>query len=208
MCSSDLIPSEYYGLPPSTENIGAFLQYVLGRDYASSAPTFDDDIDGGDGDDVIIGGPGSDVIFGGAGNEVIYGDDGRPGESPYSVNFLPGDLRVLGDYSPLFGADGDDYIDAGDGDDLVVDAGGAHSTVIGGRGDDRLFSTAVSTESPLTGSADIDAGEGNDTVVATAPWVSITAGDGDDDITVESLNAWIDGGDGHDRIEIRRCQAN
>ncbi|MCP4992917.1 MAG: calcium-binding protein, partial [Gammaproteobacteria bacterium] len=80
-----------------------------------------DAIDGGSGDNILLGGDGSDRLTSGSGNDVILGDNGR-------VNLNGGRLAQIVAYST--GTNGNDNIQGGSGDNILM----------GGDGSDRITS--------------------------------------------------------------------
>ncbi|MCA9246532.1 MAG: hypothetical protein KDA42_05435, partial [Planctomycetales bacterium] len=116
-----------------------------------------DRIGGGSGNDAMLGGEGDDTISGGAGNDAFAGGDGDDslsgGEGDDwifgdATNSIPDDYAGLVDYALRYGnvGRGNDRIDAGAGDDIVVagnladsvDAGDGDDIVLGGWGGDRI----------------------------------------------------------------------
>jgi len=83
--------------------------------------TGDDAVHGGLGNDILTGGTGNDVLFGGLGNDTLSGLEGDTEESL-------GDANAMQDY--LNGGDGDDLIVAGQGD--IVTAGEGVDTIVAG----------------------------------------------------------------------------
>jgi Ca2+-binding RTX toxin-like protein len=133
---------------------------------ASTLPDLggDDLINVGDGDNIILGGVGDDVATAGSGLDIALGDNG-------TVNWdETGLLTQFASTAPTLG--GDDQLDVGDGDNVVV-GGFGDDTVIAGTGTDivlgdngqvtytpgtALLQQAVSTDADnLTG--------GNDTIL-------------------------------------------
>jgi Ca2+-binding RTX toxin-like protein len=118
---------------------------------------------------------------------------------------------VLADRDDLFqgpvaaaGASAEGEVDAGTGDDVVVDAARA----IGGAGDDRLV---AATAEGGPGDDDIhatlaDGGDGRDSLAPLADGVGahLRGGDDDDDLAGGSAADVLDGGDGADRIAAGR----
>ena len=163
-------------------------------------------IDAMGGVDVIYGGQGNDIIYGGSGRDYIYGDDGvdiifgdRPASNDMviaqgnSVALVPYDYvsRELKDntnpiVAPNFSsglaldleADGDDYIEGGNGSDIIfgdrglndatggkdvingganndfIDGDGGNDTIDGGSGDDIIYGGLG--DDTLNGGADND----------------------------------------------------
>lgn len=122
--------------------------------------TFNDYLDGGNGNDEINGGAGDDSMFGGAGNDDMDGGIGNDvmdggigndlmvgGNGDDVMSGGAGDDRMFGDTSKGSGGSGhgsgevgtfNDYLDGGAGNDYVV-GGAGEDTVLGGAGDDILY---------------------------------------------------------------------
>ena len=190
----------------------------------------DDLVEGGEGDDVVGGGGGGgqDVVDGGAGNDEISGF----GSDLLGFGGIGNDSLFSGDgEDTLFGGVGDDVFDAGPGDDLIDDlfgvssveggegddhvtTGGENDTLIGDAGDDTLIAGAGNDF--LTGERDgrlarfadrdaanlLDAGGGDDIIVAGDSGDTVRAGEGDDAIVINGSVAEIDGGPGFDVVLI------
>ena len=128
----------------------------------------DDDIIGGEGADTITGGDGNDTVEGGIGNDII---DTSGNVDAFGISGAP-DLG----YPGLFTADDDphddkDYVDGGDGDDVII-TGDDNDTIFGGDGRDTI-----------DGGFDkdtIDGGDGNDRIVGGEGSDTIDGGKGDD----------------------------
>ena len=148
----------------------------------------DDEIQVGGGDNLVIGGAGSDVITALGGNDVILGDNG------YAV-FEQG-VRV--EFASIDTTDaGNDRIDAGDGDNLVLGGSGSDTiTTAKGNdivlGDNGLVRFELGIRSVVQSSRDggtrdvIKTGAGADVVLGGLGADSIDAGkdDGDADIVL------------------------
>lgn len=144
------------------------LDYVLGISESTNFSTlYDDFIDGGEGNDLIDSGLGSDTVFGGNGSDVILDDFFRPK--------IRGETNTEAILS-LFGTSGDDYLDGGDGNDRLTDAGGGYDVLIGGSGDDffELYDRS------LDGFTAVDGGTGNDTIRVSWGAAHIEGGAGSD----------------------------
>ena len=125
----------------------------------------DDTLLGEDGDDVLTGGNGSDSIEGGAGNDTI--DAG----APLSATPLP-DLGFPPDVpADLLPDDDRDFVDGGDGDD-VISTGDDADTILGGAGND-LIDAGIDADS-------VEGGAGDDTIIGSEGSDTINAGDGAD----------------------------
>jgi Ca2+-binding RTX toxin-like protein len=174
----------------------------------------DDIVDAGSGDDTISGGQGADVLNGGEGDDRIYSYNlhedyySRPIDDGLSdkIDGGSGNDRIL--------IGGDSTVDGGDGDDFVFQYNGnlvsswtdginrsriisiwhpawwdllhvtgfpiARPTITGGTGDDQIF---------VQYAASIDAGDGNDIVIANS---------NNSDSSIGKYN----GGNGYDRLII------
>jgi Ca2+-binding RTX toxin-like protein len=117
-----------------------------------------DDLYGDDGIDVLWGGEGNDILHGGAGLDGLFGEGGD--DRAYGD-----DLAAPGEPTP---PSGNDWLDGGDGADLLIGAGG-NDWLQGGRGLDSL-----------------DGGAGNDRLDGgiDLAFDSITTGGGADTLVV------------------------
>lgn len=115
----------------------------------NSSFTFNDTIDGGngddfiygqEGDDLILGGRGTDFIDGGIGNDVI--DGGRQNDTILGGE---GDDDISGERNndSLFGGTGNDTLRGGDGDDVLSGGDGDDIFVLQDGGDDDQVSDFV-----------------------------------------------------------------
>ncbi|TCP61417.1 intein [Rhodovulum bhavnagarense] len=157
-----------------------------------------------EGDDSLIGGDGADVIYGGGGNDTIHAGSGLTSQSP--------DLG----YPGLFDADTDpeddrDYVDGGDGNDLIT-TGDDADTIYGGTGNDTI-DAGVDADEIHGGAGDdsIIGGEGSDTIAGGAGDDTIYGGldpaypdslniPDNTDLVPDNGRDLIDGGDGNDLI--------
>lgn len=171
---------------------------------------------GFDGNDTLVGSFGDDYLNGGAGNDWLNGGAG--------ANTLIGGS---GD-DKMFAGNGSNYADGGSGNDYFV-LGSGDNTVYGGSGNDQIYLGAhqavghytdsdgvVHTytyvaSNPTGGNNYVDAGSGNDFVIAN--WYSgddrlyggsgddfVLAGGGDDIVGGGVGNDYLFGDDGDDRI--------
>lgn len=157
----------------------------------------DETLIGSDLDDALMGGGGADTLDAGGGDDVLLGSTlgadataadlpAQPG--PYGLELGSPDDQALHD-------DGaGDRLDGGDGKDTIYGDFGsdtAPDTLIGGAGNDLIVDvpTLVGIDTgwhtPLDGAAVIDAGQGDDTIWASA-CDTITTGDGADVIHLGS----------------------
>ena len=136
-----------------------------GRDVVF-AGAGDDFAHGGRGNDLLVGGSGADTLIGSGGDDVIIsgGPNFGPSVTPASVlaSRLANDAAFSGDQS-------NDYVEAGDGNDVVLSFGG-HDLVFGGAGDDTLLSGA-GNDILVGGNGNdfISAGAGHDAVLGDGP---------------------------------------
>jgi Ca2+-binding RTX toxin-like protein len=144
-----------------------------------------DTLNGTGGDDVINGLGGDDIINGKGGKDILHGNGGDD-----IINTDGGAVQAYGDdgadqiFARSGGVSGAWLIDGGAGDDLLFNfdqsrSGTAHGTMIGGTGNDTIFSQFPDIT--------IDAGVGDDLVeitvgnlTNTALPYSVTLGDGTD----------------------------
>lgn len=140
----------------------AGAQHVLGAkgDDTITTGQGNDLLQGGQGNDVLNPGGGQDVVYGGLGNDTIDVSDGDGGILGYPADFAYAgdghDTLIGGSNDRLFGEEGNDYLTAlgsslygatymkgGAGDDTFYAQQGqyyAYDTILGGLGNDRLFS--------------------------------------------------------------------
>ena len=177
----------------------------------------DDLLSGNSGDDYLDGGGENDYLTGGSGNDILIGGDGRDvlsGDSDLSATTR--DWSVL--YTPIFvggvsfnvilvnstgsiraESSGEDFIDAGSGDDVVF-GGGADDFIDGGEGNDELQGNG--------GGDVIYGGAGDDNILGEGPATIEADGDdylfgeqGNDRIGGDGGNDFIDGGEGGDELQ-------
>lgn len=86
---------------------------------------------------------------------------------------------------------GANYLDGGDGTDLL-DSTGANSTLFGGAGNDTLQASG--------GSSYLDGEEGNNTLIASGGNNELFAGSGNDILQATGGNNYLDAGDGADTL--------
>lgn len=189
-----------------------------------------DYLDAGDGDDTLAGGAGRDTLYGGQGmdyldysgsnaavsinlasgaasgghatGDVLSGVDGIFG-SAFDDTLIGFDNQgLVGDVytNVFFGGAGNDYMDAGAGNDILngdegndtVIAGAGDDIATGGEGNDAIYGGAGNdTADGGTGADLIDAGDGND---------SLTGGEGADSVYGGAGRDSLYGGDGNDLI--------
>ncbi|WP_149141349.1 Hint domain-containing protein [Gemmobacter caeruleus] len=206
------------------------LEGGAGSDYLS----------GGEGNDTLIGGEGADTLIGGedmdyvdysdsnaavsinlsnntasgghAAGDVLSGVDGVFGSAfndtiiGFDNQGLSGDIYT----NVLYGAAGDDYIDARGSDDQVY-GGVGNDTVLGGAGNDSLWGDAGNDlvyggdgQDNLDGGAGndlLDGGSGNDLLYGGAGNDTLSGGAGNDALLGDDGNDSLYGGPGDDTLD-------
>jgi Ca2+-binding RTX toxin-like protein len=193
-------PRFYYGeelepileevLIPEGVAIAGTLEQMLAEVVGESG-LFDDYIEAGDGGDSVVAGSGSDVVYGGEGNDFLVGDYGTA-----SLNYQ-GLRRHFGELAFLFGTPADDYLDGGEGDDILKDSDGGNEILIGGAGNDTITSVdgPIDPEYVQPAHNVVHGDAGNDTIFSrneTGGFDFIDGGEGDDQIAVSVLRYRID----------------
>lgn len=181
-----------------------------GRDTVIGTASFEDSIDGGDGDDVInnatgtfnvaqvlIGGDGNDTITGGIGNDTIFGGDGNDvidgqigtdsiegGDGSDTLNGGVDNDFINGNYGPdsITGGDGDDTILGDSGLDSLFGEDGDDS-IFGGGGNDLIFGDQ-GTSATGTGNDTVFGNSGDDTIRGNGGADLLMGQTGDDRISV------------------------
>jgi Ca2+-binding RTX toxin-like protein len=115
------------------------------------------------------------------------------------------------------GESGHVSVDAGDGDNIVVDFTKGHTDITSGKGNDKIYGLGGGSYTVASGDGDdiidlvgdyarIDSGDGNDAIhIKNAIGVDIDSGDGNDTIMIDGetlYNSVISGGKGHDVITV------
>ncbi|MGF7206226.1 Ca2+-binding RTX toxin-like protein [Skermanella aerolata] len=142
-----------------------------------------DTVDAGGGDDVVLGGTGADTVGTGAGSDIVLGDLGL-------VASADGLVEVT---SRQLGVGGNDVLDAGDGDNVVmggaadddIRTGGGMDLIAGDgarlvRGADGRLIRFETVEEEIGGRDRVDAGQGDNVVLGGTGRDDLTAGDGND----------------------------
>jgi len=150
-----------------------------GSDYIEAGHG-DDRVDSGNGADLVFGDAGDDSVYAGAGSDSVAGGDGHDwlfcmagrdvmtGDGPNTLNDAPlTDGRVdFEAYVVRVGqmGRGHDYMEGGDGADLLV-SGAGHDLVFGGADNDAIH-TGTGHDIAVGGDADdrLHTGSGNDLV--------------------------------------------
>jgi Ca2+-binding RTX toxin-like protein len=147
----------------------------------------DDTLTGEAGADTIHGLGGNDTIDGKNGSDAIYGDEGNDILSDYEgadVQLYGGignDTLIVSRASPTYILSG--TVDGGDNDDVIdVTNGSAALTVLGGAGADTI--RIIGPGMPV-----VDAGIGNDTIIAMEGTHLVTLGAGADVVRYQELGS-------------------
>ena len=150
-------------------------------------------------------------LHGGDGNDQLWLDldaDGTGFDVTMEGGIGADDIRVTarghGDY---YGASGPVVVDAGSGDDTVrVSATGRAEwgdvTVRAGNGNDFVesYSSNIGVEGYASGTNYLFGGNGNDTLIGSAPDNEAEGGSGADQITLSGMHNTANGGTGNDLI--------
>lgn len=196
-----------------------------GDDELTSRQGGDDRLDGGSGDDTLTGGVGDDTLVGGVGADILISSDGD--DELYAEVETTLDDFIMST-SPKNGANFQDWLDAGKGDDLLIGSssrdmllgGEGADTLAGGNGDDFLggdeiggipnadwsFTTDLQTNGLMllkTFKAglndDIEDG-GDDVMYGGAGNDMLWGSFGNDYLSGDSGNDILDGNDGNDTL--------
>lgn len=175
------------------------------------------------GNDILVGGTGNDLIYGDGGADNMYGGGGN--DTLYGDTNLPPQLHAA--FINVFGYDGNDYLEGGDGVNFLYGEGGddflwggdntdwlyggyGNDTLYGNKGVDYLFGQAG--DDYISGGDDIDfltgaegkdnmsGGNGNDVMSGGAGNDAMAGDDGDDTIHGDAGNDSIFGHDGNDKL--------
>ncbi len=161
-----------------------------GRDTVIGSASFEDTLDGGDGDDVInnatgtfnvgqvlLGGDGNDTITGGIGDDTILSGDGNDvvdgqigqdsiegGDGADTLNGGADGDFVNGNYGAdsITGGNGNDTIQGDSGQDLLFGEDG-NDSIFGGGGNDQIFGDQ-GTGATGTGDDTVFGNSGDDTI--------------------------------------------
>ena len=179
--------------------------------------TYDDVVEGGNGQDTASGGYGEDVLigqslgddlFGNEANDVLYGGAG-PNASGGATSVYDADgNRFDLDGNPL--PEDDDMLDGGYGDDFLhgsaghdhLKGGAGNDELQGGTGKDRL--EGGNGDDTLDGGKhndSLDGGIGNDILMGGSGDDDLHGGAGDDNLSGGSNNDALDGGGGNDHLD-------
>jgi Ca2+-binding RTX toxin-like protein len=143
-------------------------------DTKEEGQTYDDVIDGGEGEDHLLGGLGNDTILGGSGDDWMHGDRHNRAESLVIDDQSDEDFQLLAPElhgnDVLIGGSGDDVL-AGDAGDDVLD---------GGADDDMLWGDDIYIEGQHHGKDTLVGGSGNDGAIGGGNDDLIYGGDGND----------------------------
>lgn len=114
-----------------------------GDDRIEASRGGDDRLDGGAGSDIVAGHAGNDILIGGAGMDVLSAGTGH--DSLYAGNEVTLTVAMAANNATGSGLKGD-YLDGGEGDDLLVgevgndalNGGVGDDLIVGGAGDDDI----------------------------------------------------------------------
>ena len=183
----------------------------------------DDTLNGNDGDDELHGGAGADMLNGGPGDDYAYYTNSGVGvlvrlHAAHAVKYGEAEGDTLIDIEHLVGSnhndilagDGEDnYLDGGDGDDVLYGGpAGGDDEMYGGNGDDRIF--GGKGNDIMTGGEGNDylkGGPGEDTLVADGDAMDVLYGGTEKD-TFQFFPSNVGGGsirdfsDGEDVIDL------
>jgi len=154
------------------------LQGTAGNDFLSGGVSGGDLIDGYSGDDILFGGPGEDLMKGGAGNDVLDMGESQAGDiadGGSGSDFIH-NSNSTGIAASAIGEAGDDYIQGGTNNDILLEGGEGSDWIEGNGGLDIVNGdagpNAALVDMPNGGDDVIDGGAGND----------LLNGDGGDDV--------------------------
>lgn len=156
--------------------------------------------DGGAGNDLLLGGLDGDVLRGAAGDDTLRGENisagwlarlSDVGVQPWQMVFQPEEV-----FSSTGGAD---YLDGGDGNDLVVGDGG-NDILSGGADNDQLFGDDEVGYRVLPGDDRLDGGAGDDLLAGGDGADSLSGGMGLDQLFGDKGTDVLDGGDDADTL--------
>lgn len=174
----------------------SFDNGVLTRFASLGSVGGSDAIVAGGGNNFVIGGAGGDTITALGGSDTALGDNG-------SVDYTAAGV-ITQAQSQDSGTGGDDSIDAGEGDNIIVGGFGA-DTLTSGAGNDKL----IGDNGFITYTAGIVAQfSSSDTSATTGGIDSITAGDGDNLILGGLAGDTISAGVGNDLVIGDNGEAN
>lgn len=159
----------------------------------------------GDGNDTLYGGQGNDHLVAGGGDDVLNGDyDIVSYKVKKSYSYGWGKWRrTYTRWETVYKENdqyGNDILDAGAGDDLVIDKGGDNVVDLGDGNDKAILGIGNDTIDGGTGDDHITAGAGNDTIHTGSDDDYAQADAGND--LVEATNGlnWLHGGSGNDKL--------
>jgi Ca2+-binding RTX toxin-like protein len=160
--------------------------------FVSTQPDFggDDVIAVGAGDNMVVGGLGTDTVSTGNGADIVIGDSGVIN---WDTNGL---LTDFASSAPTLG--GNDQIDVGDGENIVVGGFGGDTITTGIDNDIVLGDNGAVTYTP--GTTQLLQAVSTDTTNATGGDDIITAGDGDNLIVAGVGNDTVTAGIGNDLV--------
>ena len=163
-------------------DVGILTQIVTKLDNYGS----DDTLSLGDGSNIAIGGQGEDTLTTGTGNDILLGDSGVVNRDTSGVvTDIESSSLDQGGNDTIAAVEGNNYIIAGSGND-TIDTGNGNDNIIGDNGVIEISSgivTFIDSTDPddtTTGNDIIEAGDGENYVIAGGGSDSVTSGAGDD----------------------------
>lgn len=216
--SNTMIGSETLHEPGDSSAFGVEESFNTARHSGNDtiyAGAGDDVVNAGGGNDTVLAGSGNDMVVGGAGDDAIWGGEGNDRLEGDAEGATPETNSILDFYSALLkfnvGLDvarhGSDYIDGGDGDDIIF-GNGQSDFLFGGEGDDEIYGDGWGITGAAAGNDYLEGGAGNDKLFGGAGADYLLGGTGNDllvgdmeDDAVEDQGAdFLDGGDGNDEL--------
>jgi len=154
------------------------LQGTAGNDFLSGGASGGDLIDGYSGDDILFGGPGEDLMKGGAGNDVLDMGESQAGDiadGGSGADFIH-NSNSTGVAASAIGEAGDDFIQGGTNNDVLLEGGEGSDWIEGNGGLDFVNGDSGPN------AALVDMLNGGDDVISGGAGNDILNGDGGDDV--------------------------
>lgn len=179
-----------------------FGQEATNINYTVNGGNGHDTIALGHGNNVVSGGTGNDNLYVGNGNNIIYGNAaGAKTDSADTIMAGGGDNKIyaqLGNDKVTVGitdSKGNNMVDGGDGNDVIIVKGAGTNTLLGGAGTDKIDVSAARGDNLLNGGLGNDTligGAGHDTLLGDAGDDRLVAGKGVDHVDVMTGGAGAD----------------
>lgn len=178
-------------------------------DVNDASLTYNDFIDGGDGDDTLIAELGNDLVMGGTGNDYIEGDKladatrygGSRGQYTTFTDNQGNQISVAADDFVALNGEwhGNDTLNGGAGTDVVLGNGG-NDVIYGGADDDQLHGDDERLGSTYHGNDQLFGEQGNDELQGGGGRDTLSGGEGNDTLFGQEGNDLLDGGVGNDQL--------